>query len=166
MTSLGRCRGNGCKRNGKGGETRESDSAPIRRTTKHGRCCCTGFPAWSRSSISASFDANASTAGAGKYGRGRRRRDYDQLDGCNHGERAKALRTHAGCAASADKNPDRKGKSSSGEKNPLTTRCYRITSWSAIPIEWYPLSTYTTEPVIPLASGLERKAAVCPTSSA
>src|SRR6185312_8512484 len=33
-----------------------------------------------------------------------------------------------------------------------------------MPIEWYPLSTYTTDAVIPLACGLDRNAAVAPTS--
>src|SRR6185437_8118008 len=37
---------------------------------------------------------------------------------------------------------------------------------SPIPIAWYPLSTYTVLPVIPLASGEQRKAAARPTSSA
>src|SRR5690348_15281082 len=37
---------------------------------------------------------------------------------------------------------------------------------TAIPIAWNPLSTYTTLPVMAAASGLERNAAVWPTSEA
>ena len=40
------------------------------------------------------------------------------------------------------------------------------TASTAIPIEWYPLSTYTVVPVIPLARGEHRKAATAPTSPA
>src|SRR6185312_12379471 len=37
---------------------------------------------------------------------------------------------------------------------------------AAIPIAWYPLSTYTVFPVMPLAIGEHRNAAARPTSSA
>src|SRR6185312_7824298 len=37
---------------------------------------------------------------------------------------------------------------------------------TAIPMAWYPLSTYTVLPVIPLARGEHRNAAAVPTSSA
>ena len=39
-------------------------------------------------------------------------------------------------------------------------------SSTAIPIAWYPLSTYNVVPVMPLARGEQRNAVAVPTSSA